>query len=304
LKKAYTDAIMQALPASSFSSFRIVIAFAFLSIVGVALIPLLSIDLTPNHALPVFTISYSLPNALPEVVEAEATAVIENEVSQLAGIKKITSVSNYNRGSVEVQFNKNTNVDFKRFEIASLIRNVYPKLNKSLTYPVIENRAVQAQQKKSLLVYSVNAALAPYQIKNTLREKFVKQISQIKGVSEINLSGAEDLQITIAYDIAHLQNRNIQPDQITTALKSHNSNHFFQHQSTSAQQVFPVALGANIPNLSAIENISISDSINSFRLKELANVYWEEQKPNAYFRINSLNSVTLSIYADENVNRI
>lgn len=261
-------------------------------------------DLAPSYELPIFTISYNLPNSLPEVVEAEATSVIENAAAQLSEIKKITSVSSYNRGSVEVTFNRNINIAFKRFEIASLVQNLYPKLTKSLTYPVIENGGEKTEAKKPIIVYSVTADLAPYQIKKILVENFAKSIAQIRGVNEIRITGANDLQLTLVYNLRHLEAKKKQPKQLIEAIRNHNITDYFQHQTASSNQLFPVKLEATIPNLATIENIPLSDSVNSLRLKELANVYWEEQKNTSYFRVNGQNSVTISIYADDNINRI
>jgi len=78
---------------------------------------MLPVDLTPTPGRPSFAITYALPGASPEVVEAEATAPIENTLSQLTGIRKIRSASYYNGGRVEIDFVKGSDVDFKRFEI-------------------------------------------------------------------------------------------------------------------------------------------------------------------------------------------
>jgi len=131
-------------------------------------IPTLPIDLQPTKTVPVLTISYSLPDATPEIVEQVATSPLENVLSQLSQIKNIYSISGYNQGSIQITFNAEADINFKKFEIASVIRQLYPRLNHALSYPIIENRSQTSEAKKMLLAYRVNAKLAPYQLKKSL----------------------------------------------------------------------------------------------------------------------------------------
>jgi hypothetical protein len=86
------------------SAFKILLCFIILAGLGYIFIPSLSIDLLPNKALPVLTISFTLDDATPEVTEQEATAPLENALSQLTQLKKIYSVSGYGLGTIELTF--------------------------------------------------------------------------------------------------------------------------------------------------------------------------------------------------------
>ena len=76
--------------------FRLVIIFFVASIIGIALIPELSVDLNPPEKEPVLNISYTVNNASPEMVEKLATSPLEGALTQLSELKKTTSTSNYN----------------------------------------------------------------------------------------------------------------------------------------------------------------------------------------------------------------
>jgi len=65
--------------------FRVVIIFLVLAIIGVACIPGLNINFTPTYSTPALHISYSLPNASPDIVERLATSPLENALSQIEG---------------------------------------------------------------------------------------------------------------------------------------------------------------------------------------------------------------------------
>ena len=83
-------------------------------------------DLNPREREPVLTVSFGVPRSSPDLVEKLATSPLEGALSQLADLKKINSVSNYDRGSITLSFDKETDMEFKKFEVSSIIRQVYP----------------------------------------------------------------------------------------------------------------------------------------------------------------------------------
>ena len=79
--------------------FRLVIVFVVLAMVGVALIPKLNINFTPRYTKPAITITYGLPKSSPDIVERLATSPLENAISQIEGINKVSHVSPPQHGS-------------------------------------------------------------------------------------------------------------------------------------------------------------------------------------------------------------
>ncbi len=233
-----------------------------------------------------------------------ATAPIENAIAQVSGVKSIQSISRLGQGHVEFGFTKNEDMALKRFEIASALRILYPQLDGDVSYPIVEARAARDEGKKPLLIYTVNGYFTPYQIKETVTDHFVKPIAQVAGVREVGVFGANNLQIAIEFDTDFLRSRNIGIGKIENAVVHSTSNFSLGNQRTASEQVFNLKTGFEVNDISQLENILIDDSLHIYRLRDLASVYWEEQKPTSHFRINGLNSITISIYADGQVNRI
>ena len=94
-------------------------------IMGVAMLPLLNVQLNPSRALPRLNVSYYWPDASARVIEQEVTSKMEGLFNSVKGIKEITSVSSKGYGRINLSFKKTVNLDAARFEIASLIRQVY-----------------------------------------------------------------------------------------------------------------------------------------------------------------------------------
>ena len=283
--------------------FKTVVVFVFLSLLGVMFIPQFAVDLEPDYSLPKLTISFSLPDAPPETVEQEATAPIENVLSQLTDIKAIYSISNYNNGLVEITFNNEANLEFKKFEVASAMRQLYPKLNGNISYPIVEQRGRESENKKVLLLYRINARIAPFQIKKIVTDIFVPTLSQVRNVKQVEVAGAEDLQVTIEYDQLKLDKHHLPISLIEqNILERFNSLFTGKLATASGQKIFS-KVENSFDSIDQLKNLLIVADSVSLPLHYFAKVYFEESEPTNYFRINGQNSVALAIYADAEVNR-
>ena len=116
-------------------SYQIILLFIILSFAGIALLPQLSVQLNPGKSAGSIVVSFSMPNASPEVLEQQITSKIEAGLNTLQGIKKVTSNSLYNYGYVTLELEKRTDLDQLRFEVAMLIRQIYPKATQRSQLP-------------------------------------------------------------------------------------------------------------------------------------------------------------------------
>ena len=121
-----------------FSPFSLNIVFVVLIITGAAIMPLLSLQLNPTRYLPSLTISYTWPDAAARVIEQQVSSVLEGVISTLPGVSRISSTTNNESGEITMEFDRNTNLRTKRFEVASLIRDAHSRLPERVSYPVIQ----------------------------------------------------------------------------------------------------------------------------------------------------------------------
>lgn len=269
------------------------------------LLPLLPVDLQPDTRPPVLTITANLPGSPPETVEQEITAPLENAFSTLTELKSIYSVSNYGSSSIELTFDRRANMAQKKFEVSSIVRQMYPRLNPLVSFPTVAQRSRTSAQKNALLVYNINARLAPYRIRQVVEEALVTYIRQIKGVHNVVLSGAEKLRLVIAPDYAALSAYNLSTEQLRSLLTTEFGHSFPGAVYTAAGEKFTVQFSHHIRTVADLQNAMIKLGQGKLiPLKNLAHVYLEEDPPQQLFRINGKNSVSLSIYADDQVNRL
>ena len=288
------------------SPFRTVIVFFILTIVGFSLVPLLSVDLNPQEKEPVLRISFGVPGSSPELVEKLATSPLEGAFSQLSDLKKIQSVSNYNQGSVTIRFDKNTDMEFKKFEVAALIRQVYPSLDPKVGYPLIYQSAQTGRnQQVPVLTYSINGPFASFEIKKITEDVLKSALNRYDGIEEVQVRGATELQLYVTYDIKKLQALGVSRNHLIGVLGSSFGRSYPGSVINSRGETLYIQVDRSLKTMDRLENLLVTTvGGKDVYLRDLAQLTLEEAEPVSYYRINGNNSVTLSVTSREGVNKV
>lgn len=288
--------------------FRVVIIFLVLAIIGVAFIPRLNVNFTPTTSTPVLTINYRLDNASPDIVERLATSPLENALSQIEGTNKIESTSSYNSGFIRMTFDKDSDMEFRKFEVNAIIRNIYKKLPENLSYPRVEQSGGEQQadeQRSAILMYSINGPYAPFKLEGDVNEFIRKPLGEIKDIHSIEISGGSPLQITVDFDAPSLLRYGLSKGSISQALTSFSNAVYAGLAKTPSGQQFFLKTTSQIPDISSLEQTEITRIDGKpVYLSDVAKVYVEEQEPRSYQRINGKNAVYMSVYARSSVNKV
>ncbi len=291
--------------AITISPFRTVFCFVAVVLAAWIILPNLRVSLLPDEKSTTLNISFTLPQSSPDIVEQQVTSIIEGACSQLSQLKKIISISNYDKGNIELQFDKSADIQFRQFELAAIIRQVYPQLPQACSYPLIVNGTSSTAIQNPLLIYSINAPLQPFRIKMEAEDIFRKAFAGMSGIKEAKVSGVENLQLTIRFDNAKCEAWHIEPSRIISSVQSYFAPVYPGNITTNNGEQFFLQLPSPKASIEVIENMPIPVAgTQLIRLKDIAAVYTEEQEPNGYFRINGKNSVNLSLYAREGENKV
>src|SRR5690625_1679069 len=198
--------------------FRVVILFILAALISLSVLPDLKVSWVPQEKTASLTIDYNVRQADPVLTEQQATAALENALSQIKGLKKIHSVSRYNGGSITLDFDNSSDMAMKRFMVAMYIRHLYPQLPEGISYPVISGGNANNRTQHALLIYSVNGPAQPFQVKKEAEEVLQKKLMVIPGISRVHISGTPDLEVHISFNPGLLQRYGIMPADIAQAI--------------------------------------------------------------------------------------
>lgn len=87
-------------------SFSVLLIFAVLVTVGIAMIPSLNLQYMPRQKKQSLSIYFYWQNASARVVESEVTSKIEGYISSIKGIEDIASLSRKGSGVITVYLKK------------------------------------------------------------------------------------------------------------------------------------------------------------------------------------------------------
>ena len=292
------------------SAFTLIVIFVCVALVGLALVPLLPVKLNPSRTLPGFTVHFSMPGTSARVVEIMATSKLEAMLARVKGIRGIYSTSGNGWGNISVNLDKHVDAAVARFEASTIIRQTWPELPAGVSYPYIQMQSPGQSSQSPFMTFTINAPATPVLIQRYAEEHIKTRLAQLSGIYKINLSGATPMEWRLEYDSEQLRTLGISTDDISEAVRLHYQKEFMgtydAEQGASGKQWIRLAL---VPESDGREfdarNISVKMKDGRIvGLNELVKVVRVEQEPQSYYRINGLNSIYLSIVAEETANQL
>lgn len=287
------------------SSFRIILLFIAALLSAWFSLPGLTVNYIPEEKNNSLSLIFSLPANSPEAVEMQATSIIENACSGLSQLKKINSLSSYNKGVVTLEFSRQADMQEVQFEITQIVRRLFSQLPPGSSYPRIVKGTNPDKPMQPILAYSVSAGIEPYSIRQMTENIFLKELSGLKGIHKIQVSGGETQQLTIRFSIEKCEAWQADPAKVTEAINNVLAYTFPGSAMYQTGELLFLSVMPPARSIAAIENSILPvPGKGIIRIKDVADISIDEKLPESYFRINGKNAITVSIYARSGENKI
>lgn len=304
--------------------YPLLLTFAVLSLVGLLLVPRLSVQLIPSGSGQNITVSYAWAGASPLVMEAQVTALLEGTFSTVQGVQKVSSVSGYGYGYVSLELDKKADADALRLEVVALVRQVYKRLPKEMSYPEVAlNIPNQQDHQKPLLTLQLDGPDAATTLLQYAEQQLKPAFAQIRGVYQVQVSGGNRQEWVISYDTDALKSLQLTENQIVNAIQQHFRQEALGSLTQPNGQRLLVSLtpltgdfGSPLSNLAPLSNrrgaggevlrtipiANLSDRI--IRLGDIATITRQEQPATAFYRVNGQNALNLTVSAAARANQL
>ena len=268
-----------------------------LSLVGLASLPRLNIQYTPITEGRTVYVSYSYPNASAEIIESEATSKIEGVLAGIRNVTDIASTSRKGSGSVSVKFGKGMDMDAARFEVASAIRNVYPSLPKDVSYPGI---SMSGGGRVSRISYLVKGGIPSREISKYVKEHVLSHLAAIPGVDKVNVDGGVPFHWVITFDAGKIRSVGVSAAEIASAFNSYYREEILGMTETSEGLMTVRLKEASDQDFGSIPVCNQNGRV--IHLRDIAQWRYVEALPSGYYRVNGLNTITLTVEIAINAN--
>ena len=195
---------------------------ASIIVLGVFGYRLLPVAALPSVDFPTIRISATLPGASPETMAASVASPIERQLSTIAGITSLTSSSSLGSTDITVQFDLGRNIDGASLDVQTALAIAQRRLPVEMTTPPSFRKVNPGDF--AVLFFSMRSATMPLSAINDFAETVMSpQLSQLPGVAQVAVYGAQRYAVRVQVDPAAAAARNISLDEIRTVVARANS---------------------------------------------------------------------------------
>lgn len=194
-------------------------AIIALGVFGFRLLP---VSALPKVEFPTISVTATLPGASPDTMASSIAGPIERQLSTISGISSMTSRSSTGSANITVQFDLNRDIDAAALDVQTALTIAQRRLPAEMTTPP-SFRKVNPGDFPILFIALSSATLSPSAVNEYADSVFSQTLSQIPGVAQVNIFGAQKFAIRIQADPEAAAARGLSLEDIRTAVARANS---------------------------------------------------------------------------------
>ena len=172
----------------------------------------------PEFSLDMITISVPYPGADPEEVEEGISQKLEEAIEGMEGIKQYTTRSSENIGTMMVEVKENYDAD-------DVLEQLRSKINAISTFPLDAEKPVVTELtiREPVMLLYVSGNMPERRLKEW-SEEIKDEIQQLPDISQVEIFGARDYEISIEISEKRLREYGLTFAQVTDAVRRSNLN--------------------------------------------------------------------------------
>lgn len=283
-------------------------------LLGISLIPVLSLQLMPSSRSNTLSVAFSWPNASPELLEMEVTSKLEGLLARTKGLTGITSKTSSSRGSITLYVDKTENIDAVKLYLGSLVRSVKTGLPAGVWVSEVKGGEINSgkqvvAERQTLLNYALTGPGTTQDVADYATDHLVAELSVMPGMESVTVTGAVPMEWALLYDRQVLDNLGLKASDISAALSRYyrrrEGGKVLLDTLPAKDYAYILFRGNPDTNLGALPDIPVTNAKGRLIcLKDIARLDYRERTPESYYRVNGLNCVYVNTFAEKNANII
>ena len=257
----------------------------------------------PTVDYPTISVSANLPGASPATMASAVATPLEKQLSTIAGVDSMSSVSSQGSVQITVQFSLNRDIDAAAQDVQSAISKASRQLPPDMPSPPSYNKVNPADQPIIFLAMS-SATLPLSTVDNYAQNLMAQKISSVEGVAQVFVFGAQPYAVRIQVDPNKLAAYGLGIDQVESAVESANVNQPLGTLS-GKHQSFTVQASGQLNNAAAFRPLIVAyRNGHPVRLEQLGNVIDSVQNDKSAAWYDSTRAVVLAVQRQPGANTV
>lgn len=269
-------------------------------ILGIMTLLNLKTQLLPNYNIPTVTIRTSWRGASPDDMEKLVTREIENGITKVEGIRRVSTNSTMGKGTVTVEFEFGTDVDAKVNDITTAISRIRNNLPDDMDEPWVSKAGAFSDRVMMFSITGENLV----ELKSFADNILIPRIEKIEGVGEISIFGGFERQVLISLDPNKIEAYGLDISELYQILKKSSLN-FPAGYVREGDKEYLVRVYGETKTLEDIKEIVVKNiNGNTIYLTDVADIELSIKDMTSYGRTNGEDNVIVSVEKTDNGNAI
>jgi HAE1 family hydrophobic/amphiphilic exporter-1 len=209
-------------PAKFTTSRPVATSMLFLAIIMLGTVSLvrLPVDLLPDISFPRLLVYTTYRDAGPREIEERISTPIEQAVSTVGGLRRLSSASRDGVSVVTLEFLWGTKMDFAALQIREKLDQIRWQLPQQADRPTLLRQDPREQPILTLAVAGEDL----YRLRELSRQVFKRRLEQIEGIALATVTGGFEREIQIEVNMTRLAALGLSLEKVEQALKAASDN--------------------------------------------------------------------------------
>jgi HAE1 family hydrophobic/amphiphilic exporter-1 len=278
-------------------------AYLAIALMGYAAWRNVPLELLPEQELPQLSVQAEWSGSSPEAVEAFVTSPLEGAIQQIAGVEKITSTSQAGNTNIQVEFARDTDMDFARLELSERLASLRDELPPRVTPRVIPYVPREfREQQRPFLEYTVTGPYTPEALRAHVQDVIRPEVTQVDGVSDVEVHGGRDRLLEIEMEPRKMESLGLPAQQVQQRIMD----------LEYVKEAGYVEVGGNLRTVAirhraeSVQDILqlpvLIDQGRVVRVRDVAAVHDTYEDARQYYRIDGFPAVSFTVHKEIGVN--
>jgi multidrug efflux pump len=193
-----------------------------LFLVGLVAYHFLPVASMPTIEYPTISVTANRPGADPETMAATVAAPLERRLGEIAGVTELTSRSSLGSTRITVQFDLNRSIDRAARDVQAALNAALTDLPGDLPSRPSFRKSNPAATPIMILALTSKTVL-PSALYDAADTVIAQRLSQVEGVAEVSVNGAEQPAIRIRVNPIALASMGLSMEDVRTAIANANA---------------------------------------------------------------------------------
>lgn len=280
----------------------IIVLFSVFTLLGFIGYKNLSYELMPDFNQPVVVIKTVYPGAEPNEVETSVSRKIEDALSNLEGVDYLVTKSLPNASIIIANLKYGTDLDKTMQDAQRYIDNIRKDLPQDILSPVMSK---VSPNDLPIMSISATSNLSVTEFYQKMKDDYLPQIQQIKGVAEITILGGEEREIQVKINQDKLKLYKISMVQVVEAINRSGLD-LPAGKVQTEKESNSVRLTGKFTSLEDIENVQVAMPVvgSPVYVKDIADVIDGIKETTSISRYNGQNGIGLLLKKQGDANAV